>query len=409
MKNILIVVISRGSFAAYSVLFIITLGRELDPHDLSLFAYIDSAKILLCIAPIMGMSQAYIKNYRLLGCNDSYTAAYYCLFTIYLSFFVVAYLIFTSINFLSKYSYINSEMQVALFLFFFSNSIYMFGRGWMLAKKSRLYLFWYELILLFLFVLVLLGLDFSSWLLNDWLFMVSIILLAPICVLISYILFCSKHRVIDVSKEAIWNGIIFQSHYIKFSVPNNIVANMFSIVDSYVIGGTLGNVALADYKAVKVIMSGYVFIGDILNTIIFPKFSEFHIGENINFKLFKKYAEITLILSIPLFVSVNFYAFDVLQFLYQGKYSSNIVKELIFFISVWGLLFVLTRMAASYIGAIGLPETLMKTTLYSGIISAPLLVFLTGLYGIHGFGVSLIFSAILPAIFLYFFSKKRLI
>lgn len=399
MKQLITISLARVAFSAYSLLLLIMLGRELSPDELASFAYIDSLKILFCFAPIVGVSQAYIKNYRSRQHDRSSFVAYFFVLISYLSVFTISYAVVSQFF----------EIEFYLYVFFLCNILYMFGRGGLLAEKNEMYLFAYEVTLLTVFVFSIAVLDFTKWNLSDWLFLASFSLLSPSIVIGVYAALSKKLVYRKCDRRNVKSNLYNQLNYIKYSLPNNFASNIFSIIDSFVLGTFLGNIVLADYKAAKIIMSGYVLIGEIINAFVFPKFSEFRINRDIKLNVIVGYFKIVLMLSVVSTIVVNLFAYDVLSILYDGKYDNDNIKQLILFISLWGSVFILVRTVASNLGAIGLPDVLMKTTFWSGGVSVVFLIYLVDLLGLIGLGISLLINAIVPALVLFLLAKNQVL
>lgn len=410
MKKIIFVSLSRISFALFSVLLLASLGHYLEIDDFAIFAYIDSIKLLLCASPIIALSQAYIKDYRFN--NYSITSLYVSLklLSVYILIFTVIFLVF-SLGYKVLVGNLNDSSNIIISLYFFllSNIFYLYIRGVLVSVRNELYLLIYELVLLLSLIYILLFMSVETWTLNNWLNAISIFMLLPVGL---FVIYFKKIMEIDVENGptvCYKNSIKYQLKYLRYSLINNISANIFSIADSFIVGSMLGSISLANYKAVKIIISGFNVVGDMINTLIFPKFSVFHFNGDNGKKEIIKLTPWMIVFAFIALLIVNVFGFDSLSLIYSGKYDNKEVRDLIVYISIWGFLFILTRTYASYIGAIGLPEVLMKTTIISGAISVSSMFFLVESFEYAGLGIALIISALMPAIFVVLFSRRHII
>jgi O-antigen/teichoic acid export membrane protein len=400
---------SRISFALFSLLVLVSLGRFLTEEDLARFAYIDSIKLLICAAPVVGLTQAYIKNYRLNNYDITSFYASLKLLSTYLLIFISIYIISCSLI-LSHYptSYISSNTCLVGLMFFISNIIYLYIRGILLGAKNTKHLFLYETTLLLTFVFVLVFIRADYWQLETWLIGIALCMLTPVTyAAINFSLIFPEEESCKPSEKN-KNTMRDQLEYFKYSFINNISTNSFSITDSFILGATLGPLALANYKAAKIIMAGYYLAGDIVNSIIFPKFAHFHFDTYNGKKEIIAYIPILIVGVFACWLFLHFFATDLISILYASKYDNNETATLLFYMPIWGGLFMLTRAFASYVGAIGLPSILMKTTIISGAVSIIALYVLTKATGIQGVGISMLINAGLPAILVYLFSRAYL-
>lgn len=408
-KQLIYSVLGRGIFSLFSVAYLWLFGNHLGVHDFAYFAVFDSYKLFAGNVPSWGSAQALIRQAN----QTTDTEAYWGSIVIQSFWLLVSLLILAlSTVFLSFFitvPFALSSMLVSVTLFLFGYFVYQTIKSFFLSFHDTRAVFFIEFFLLLVFMLFVFFIKIEIIKIN----LISSIYILAVCFICTdifcVIIFKPFSNIGSLPNIVLINDAVkTQLKYIKHSIPNNLAANFVNIVDSIIIFYTIGPAATAGYKSLKIFISCYVVIGEAFNYTLFPLLAKYtiHTRAEAYQKLRSNYT-VTLLLTLPVSLAIMIYGQAILGFLYNGKYDNITgIQPLLVCVGGWGVGLVLSRLNATYIGALGFPHVLLLTTLVTAGIGTVLLMLFTYMLGLVGVGLSLVVSIVLNFIILRHYVRE---